>query len=66
MKFPKALCDTVDFSFGEKVYHAADCESWGFVTGIYFYPGEVKFLIQWGISSSCHYAFELTREKPIE
>jgi hypothetical protein len=66
MKKPIALADCVKFDFADRVFHAADSENWGFITGIYFYPGEVKYLVQWGVSSSLHYEFELTKEKPLE
>lgn len=62
----KVLPDSVEFTFGDKVWHAADSENWGFVTAIYFYPGEVKYYVQWGVSGSQHYGFELTKDKPGE
>lgn len=66
MKKLIALPDCIEFAFGDKVWHAADSENWGFVVGINFYPGEVKYCIQWGTTSSLHYGFELTKDKPVE
>lgn len=56
--------DTVEFAFGDVVFHLTDPDEKGVICQITFFPGGHFFNVQWGPSrSSNHYAFELTREK---
>lgn len=60
----KPMPDTVEYAFGDTVYHRSEPEKSGIVCQVTFFPGGHFFNIQWGpTSASNHYAFELTRDR---